>query len=1847
MVGEGKFCWEPRPGLVGFFSSLWPHLAITITKIPPAISYWLHSGEGAFTFRLKRRSWSVVARASTVQTIFLGGPAGALRRLGGVWVRRWALTVAAVCFWSWQSGTGYAQVSVLTYHNDVSRTGQNLNETILTPANVNQNQFGKLISYNVDGFVVAQPLYIQNISIPNLGSHNVVYVATLHDSVYAFDADNLNPNALPLWRVSFINPAMGITTVSGADAGCTNVTKFTEHGIVGTPVIDPSSGTLYVIAKTNENGTYVQRLHALDVGTGQEKFGGPVVISASVSGTGDGSSTVTFSALNQMSRPGLLLLNNTIYVLFGANGCKQVHNHGWALAYDAQTLQQTGVFNTTPNDNNGGSWQAGSGPAADSSGNIYFETADALFDANTGGADFGDSILKLTPGNNGLLAADYFTPLSQALDNLNDLDLGSVGPLVLPDQPGPYPHLLIGSGKAETIYLVNRDNMGGYSATQDQIVQEVPAAFTRQRDGVPTYWNGMVYFEQFSSPVIAYSLSNGLLSTAPVTQTGVGYSRNYPSSISANGTTNGILWLVTGNSGTAFTLRAFDPTNLATEFYDSDQAGTRDTLSPPAHWATPTIANGKVYVGTQTQLVIYGLQGLAPIAAPTPTSLSFTGQNVGTTSAPRTITLTNTGSAMLAVSSVLITGPNAGDFEQTNDCSTNIAPGNYCTIDVTFSPTAANGRSGAVTITDNAGNSPQSVSLTGTGFISQVPMVSLSPNHLDFGNQRVATTSSISTSTLTNTGTGTLAISSVVSSGDFGLATTSTSCPYTGGVVNVGASCTIDVTFTPSQSGNRAGSIAVTDNAPDSPETVGLTGAGVQGVNPVPLLSLPLSPAAAAPEGAAFLLAVTGVNFVPGSVVNWNGSPRTTSFVASSRLTATISASDITSAGTALITVVTPTPGGGTSNVGFFEITSPIATVSFGRSDLDVGTNPVAVAAGDFNSDGKLDLVVANSGSNNVSVLLGNGDGTFHDPTSNGVGSTPTSLAVADFNNDGKLDLVVTTSSNSVMVLLGNGDGTFQNAVGYGADTAPHSVAAGDFNGDGALDLAVTNANSNDVSILLGNGDGTFQTAVNYGVSNIPSSIGLGDFNGDGHADLVVANQGSNNISILLGNGDGTFQTAINHSAGSTPNSLAVADFNSDGMLDLVTANNAGNNVSVLLASGNAAFQIPVNYGVSAGPSSVASGDFDGDGKLDLVVANTNSNNVGLLLGYGDGTFQTAVNNGVGANPDSIAVGDFNGDGRLDMAVANSGDGTLSVLSQIPVATLSAASLTFANQIVDSTSTPQNVTLTNNGSAPLSVASVGVLGNNAADFTQTNTCNGTITAGGYCTIAVTFTPSVTGSRSATLAVNDNASGGQQTVSLSGAGVQASSTVSLSASVNPSAFDQTVGLTATVTPQFGGQATGTVTFMDGTTPLGNAGVNGNVAALNISTLVVGSHTITASYSGDSNFRGNTSPGLPQAVNQATTTSTLTASPDPSTIGQSVLLVATVAGQFGGTPTGTVTFKGGANFLGTSTVNNGQATLNFAFKTSGVRSVIATYSGNPNFLTSASAPVQQTVNKVPTTTVVTSSQNPSSFSQLVTFTAVVSSGSGNPPDGEVVTFKDGTTKLGTGTLSGGMATYTTSTLKRGAHNITATYGGDTILATSTSTALQQTVQQATSTTVLASSPDPSTIGQSVLLVATVAGQFGGTPTGTVTFKGGANFLGTSTVNNGQATLNFAFKTSGVRSVIATYSGDPNFLTSASAPVQQTVNKVPTTTVVTSSQNPSSFGQLVTFTAAVISASGNPPDGEVVTFKDGTTKLGTGTLSGGMATYTTSTLKRGAHNITATYGGDTILATSTSTALPQTVN
>ncbi len=509
---------------------------------------------------------------------------------------------------SLQTLIAWGQVHVTTYHNDNFRTGQNVAETVLSPSNVNHVQFGKLFTHGVDGYVYAQPLYLPNVSIPGRGVHNVVFVATQHDSVYAFDADNNSgSNANPLWAVSFTNPTAGITTLSSNDVSCTDIVP--EIGITGTPVIDPSTATLYVVVKTKESGKAVQRLHALSVGTGGEKFGGPVVIHASVSGSGLGGNgtTVTFDPLKANQRPGLLLQNGVVYIGW-AGHCDNGPYHGWLMAYNASTLEQLGVFNSTPNGTTGGFWQAGAAPASDSSGNVFVATGNGSFD---GATEFSDSILKLKLGT-GLQRHDYFTPYNQAALNANDLDLGSGGTLLIPDdQPGAHPHILVQAAKEGKIYLVDRDNMGGFNFAGDtQIVQSIPYSVGGMWS-MAAYWNSTVYLLGSFDVLRAFVLSNGLLSKSPIAMgnTVFGFPGATPS-ISANGSNHGIAWVLQTDQfqvrGRAV-LRAYDATNLV-ELYNSNQNVRRDSPGPAVKFTVPTVANGKVYVGTENGLSVYGLR---------------------------------------------------------------------------------------------------------------------------------------------------------------------------------------------------------------------------------------------------------------------------------------------------------------------------------------------------------------------------------------------------------------------------------------------------------------------------------------------------------------------------------------------------------------------------------------------------------------------------------------------------------------------------------------------------------------------------------------------------------------------------------------------------------------------------------------------------------------------------------------------------------------------------------------------------------------------------------------------------------------------------------------------------------------------------------------------------------------------------------------------------------------------------------------------------------------------------------------------------------------------------------------
>jgi hypothetical protein len=784
--------------------------------------------------------------------------------------------------------------------------------------------------------------------------------------------------------------------------------------------------------------------------------------------------------------------------------------------------------------------------------------------------------------------------------------------------------------------------------------------------------------------------------------------------------------------------------------------------------------------------------------------------------------------------------------------------------------------------------------------------------------------------------------------------------------------------------------------------------------NPVPFVDQPLVPDAAVPGGAAFTLTVNGTGFVAGSTVNWNASPRATTFISRSQLTATILASDIATASTAAVTVVSPSPGGGVSNTQFFSTTAVEASISFlPPVTYDSGGYIAqAVKIADLKGDGKLDIVVANWWDTNnvgvVGVLLGNGDGTFQPAVNYETGGAPNySLVVADVNGDGKLDLIVSSCSVTastcgsaegvVSVLLGNGDGTFQPALSFGSGAPVGAeVAVADVNGDGKLDIIVTNfqgeANGDGTAaVLLGNGDGTFQSPVLYD-SGVPGAnvVAVADVNGDGALDLLVADgcfeycsgDGAvTRLSVLLGNGDGTFQPAVTYATGGSRSGwVSVADVNGDGKPDAVLGNSnvyfPDGTVSILLNVGNGTFEPPATYD-SGGYAAVrlALADVTADGHLDIIVANCGpvgscgTGLIGVLLGRGDGTFDPVVTFSSGVyNATDIAVADLNGDGRLDLVAANqcAADGC-------------------------------------------ATGSVSVLLNNV----------GAAQCIGGC----------------------------------------ATSTAVASNLNPSVQGQPITFTATVTSTGGTPPNGeTVTFYNGLNVLGTAPLTAAVAALTTTKLQSGIHTISAAYLGDANFTASTSPVLQQAVDttsQSPTTTALASSLNPSIFGQTVTWTATVATSGKTTPTGKVNFNWSDYSIGSATLNSsGVASLTKSNLSADPYPLFAVYVGDANNGPSASPILNQTVTQTTSSATLTSSPNPSTQGQSVTFTAEITSPTTTPTG--PVTFTAGKTTLGTVELTKGKATLTTSTLAVGSTTVTVTYPWNSDISES-SASVTQVVQQ----------------------------------------------------------------------------------------------------------------------------------------------------------------------------------------------
>ena len=536
--------------------------------------------------------------------------------------------------------------------------------------------------------------------------------------------------------------------------------------------------------------------------------------------------------------------------------------------------------------------------------------------------------------------------------------------------------------------------------------------------------------------------------------------------------------------------------------------------------------------------------------------------------------------------------------------------------------------------------------------------------------------------------------------------------------------------------------------------------------NPIPSVTAPLVPASVVPGGASFTLEINGSGFVSGSNIFWNGSPLKTTFVSSTQVTAQINSGMIKAAATITVTVVNPAPGGGTSNVAFLQITESSSAASFSGSSAATGSTPMSIVAADFRGDGQEDLAVANELDNTVSILLGNGDGTFRPQVPYSTGLGPEGIAVGDFNRDGNLDLaIVNDLANTVSVLLGNGDGTFQTHVDYATGLEPIGIAAGDLNGDGALDLAVSNQLDDTVSILLGNGNGTFPTHVDYYVGGQPAGLVVCDFNGDDHLDIAVANFGTDTISVLSGNGDGTFQSATDYATATGPVSLVAGDFNGDGLPDLVVAELLTSQVSLLPGEGESGFGHRVDYNTGLYPEFVGAGDLNGDGILDLVLPTDDAlGSISVLLGKGTGVFQSSVDFRTGLFPVSLSSADFNADGRLDVASADANGNSASALLE-STALLAPTSLVFGSQNLGTTSAPQPVTLSNVGSQALSISSI----SSTAPFAETNNCGNSLDGLTSCTINVSFSPTTAGTSNGTLSVSDGAAGSPQVVSLTGTG----------------------------------------------------------------------------------------------------------------------------------------------------------------------------------------------------------------------------------------------------------------------------------------------------------------------------------------------------------------------------------------------------------------------------------------------------------------------------------------------
>lgn len=1007
------------------------------------------------------------------------------------------------------------------------------------------------------------------------------------------------------------------------------------------------------------------------------------------------------------------------------------------------------------------------------------------------------------------------------------------------------------------------------------------------------------------------------------------------------------------------------------------------------------------------------------------------------------------------------------------------------------------------------------------------------------------------------------------------------------------------------------------------------------------------------------------------------------------------------------------------------------------------GTSPTAVAVGDFNRDGKLDLVLATA--TGISVLPGNGDGTFQAPVSTIAPGGGVSIATGDFNGDGNLDVVVPTA-NGVTILLGRGDATF--VVGPSYAVAATSVTVGDITGDGKLDLIVANngylPNGDGYIIILpGNGDGTFQTPVSYDLgagflSTAVNTVGAGDFNEDGKLDIVVASGSSGwfTISVIVGNGNGTFQAPAvlgtvedypGYALTSLP--LAVGDFNGDGRPDVIAGYDyefndcSGLGVVVFEGNGDGSFQGGTWFDWNPPVSALAMADLNGDSHMDFAVVpalGSASPSVAVVLANASGGFIAAAQietgwcfdkdfrsitaadfGGDGISDVAIArawinhlivpaagydiftdpntlefvtVGDFNGDGKPDLITIGEGvsvflnNGTAANVSFQPVQAYTGSGAIVVGDFNDDGRS--DVAVVTNDTVSILLANPDGTLKPPITVTGSNFCSGApcaaavldLNGDGHSDLVINGTTLLFGNGNGTFLapVSTGTNGPMAVGDFNGDG-------------HP---DLLVG--STLLAGFGDTAHATLTtsgFLAGADFNGDDKLDLVTLGGNYLSVLVGKGDGTfqppvnyalgpcATSVAVGDFNGDGKPdlaaiydcwGMPfggEAVEflntvptQPTATSTLiTSSLNPSVLSQKVTFTASVSSATG-TASGSILFKDGSNMIGSATLHRGIATFTTLALAPGSHSITASYRGFA--LPSSSMPLVQKVGKASTVTRLSSSLNPSLIGQAVTFTATVTSGAvGSTPTGTVTFSQVGyTSALGTATLSGGTASFTTSFASAGGYKIYASYKGDANFLSSISSSLSQIVKKFPTTTTLTSNLNPSNYGQNVTFTATVASSYGA-PTGTVTFKRGTTTLGMTALNGSTAMFSTSVLNAGTNYLKAVYNGDATFAASTSPQLGQVVKKIASTTTLSSSANPSTLGQPVTFTATVSGAVSTPTGN--VTFKKGTTALGTVALVGGVATFSTSTLPTGSNSITARYAGGTNWLASSSAALTQVVH